>query len=294
MANYGLIDAYLDDLVVALRWHRHADDIIAETDDHLRCAVERRIGGGIGGGIDAEAAQRDVLEGFGDPALVARAFATTRSGRLALPTRSTRDAGVLAFVSAGLWVAVPVVWHLGGWLYDRLDDGTSAADEVGSNAQLLVIGVMAMTLLGAAATLLATTLILRERHGGFGLGGTVGIAATALGAAASLFGWFLIGWGGLLIAGTALVAVDLWHRGIAPKRAILATGAGFTIGGVAWAVLRISKVGGPDQHGDYLVANAAGLVIGSIILATGLFGIGRWLANEEPVELPDPTHLARA
>jgi hypothetical protein len=290
VADYGLIDSYLEDLAAALRWHRDADDIVDETDDHLCCAVERRIGDGV----DPEAAQREVLEGFGDPAMVARAFATTRSGRLALPTRSTRDAGVLAYATAGLWLAVPVVWHLGGWFYDRLDDGRSAPDEVGSNAQLLVIGVMAMTLLGAAATLLATMLILRERHGGFGLLGMVGIAAIALGCLASWFGWFFIGWGSLLIAGTALVAVDLWRRGIAPKRAILTTGTGLAIGGVTWAVLRLSEVGGPDQHGDYLVANAAGLVIGSIILATGLLGIGRWLANEEPVEFPDPTYLAPA
>jgi len=290
MADDGLIEAYLDELAVALRWHRHADDIVAETDDHLRCAVERRIEDGV----DSETAQRDVLEGFGDPFVVARAFATTRSGRLALPTRSTREAGVLALVSAGLWVAVPVVWYLGGWLYDRLDDGTAAPDEVGSKAQLLVVGVMAMTLLGAATTLLATTLILRERHGGFGVSGMVGIAASALGCLASLFGWFLVGWGGLLSVGTALVAVDLWRRGIAPKRSILATGTGLTIGGAAWAVLRISEAGGPDQHGEYVVANAAGLVIGSIILAFGLFGIGRWLAKEEPVELPEPTRLAPA
>lgn len=290
MAHDGLINAYLDDLARLLRWHRRADDIVAEVGDHLRCDVERRIGDGI----EPEAAQRDVLEDFGDPAAIARAFATTRSGRLALPTRSTRHAGALASASAGLWLAVPAVWHLGGWLYDRLDDGRSAPDQVGSTTQLLVIAVMALTLLGAAATLLATMLLLRERHGGFGLGGMVGIAATALGAAASLFGWFIIGWGSLLIVGTALVAVDLWRRGIAPKRAIFATGAGLTIGGVAWAVLRVSEVGGPDQHGDYLVANAAGLTIGSIILGTGLFGIGRWLANEEPVELPDPTHLAPA
>lgn len=290
MADYGLIDAYLEELAAALRWHHDADDIVDETDDHLRCAVERRIGDGV----DHEAAQREVLDDFGDPTVVARAFATTRSGRLALPTRSTRDAGVLAYASAGLWLAVPVVWLLGGWVYDRLDDGRSGPDEVGSNAQLLVIVVMAMTLLGAAATLLATTLILRERHGGFGLGGTIGIAATALGCLASFFGWFLVGWGSLLIAGTALVALDLWRRCIAPKPAVLATGTGLTIGGVAWAVLRISEVGGPDQHGDYLVANATGLVIGSIVVAVGLFGIGRWLSNEEPVELPNPAHLAPA
>ncbi len=288
MADYGLIDAYLDELAAAMGWHHDADDIVAETEDHLCCAVERRIGEGA----DPEAAQRDVLAEFGDPMVVARSFATTRSGRLALPTRATRDAGVLAYASAGLWVAFPAVWHLGGWLYDRLDDGTSAADEVGSSTQLLVLSVMAMTLLGAAGTLLATLLSLHARHGGFGLPGTVGIAVTALGAAASLFGWLFIAWGSLLIAGTMFVAIDLWRRGIAPRRVVVATGTGLATGGVAWAVLRASQVGDRDQHGDYLVANAAGLTIGSVILACGLIGIGRWLRNEEPVEFPDPTHPA--
>jgi hypothetical protein len=55
----------------------------------------------------------------------------------------------------------------------------------------------------------------------------------------------------------------------------MATGTGLAIGGAAWAVLRASQVGGPDQHGDYLVANAAGITIGSVILACGLIGIGR-------------------
>jgi hypothetical protein len=290
MADYGLIDVYLDELAAAMRWHHDADDIVAETEDHLSSAVERRIGEGA----DSESAQRDVLKDFGDPMVVARSFATTRSGRLALPTRATRDAGVLAYASAGLWIAFPAVWHLGGWLYGRLDDGTSAADEVGSNIQLVVIAAMGFTLLAAAGTLLATMLSLHARHGGFSLAGMVGIAATGLGAAASLFGWFFIAWGSLLIAGTMLVAVDLWRRGIAPRRVVMATGTGLAIGGAAWAVLRASQVGGPDQHGDYLVANAAGITIGSVILACGLIGIGRWLSSEEPVELPDPTHPALA
>jgi len=289
MAGYRLIDAYLHDLAVSLRWHRDADDIVAETDDHLRCAVERRVGEAL----DADAAQRDVLGRFGDPALVARAFASTRSGRLALPTRSTRDASVLAYISAGLWIAFPGVWHLGGWLYDLLgDDGP--ADEVGSPAQLALMGVIAMTLLGAAGTLFATTLALRERHGGFGLPGMVGIAATGLGTAAALFGWFFIGWGSLLIAGTALVAIDLWPRGIAPKRAVVTTGAGLAIGGLAWGVLRFIEVGSPDQFGEYLIANAVGLTVGPVVLAIGLVGIGRWLAHEEPIELPDVTQLIPA
>jgi hypothetical protein len=69
---------------------------------------------------------------------------------------------------------------------------------------------------------------------------------------------------------------------------------GLATGGVTWAVLRFGEAGSPDEHGEYLVANLAGFTIGSIILASGLIGMGRWLSNEEPVELPDPTHLAPA
>ena len=289
MSCYGLIAAYLDELGASMRWHRDVDDILAETDDHLRSAVERRVSDGL----DSDGAQREVLQRFGDATAVARAFATTRSGRLALPTRSTRDASVLADICAGLWLAFPGVWHLGGWLYDRLDDN-GAADEVGSPAQLALMGVMAITLLSAAGLLLVTTLALRDRHGGFGLVGTAGIAGIGLGSVATLFGWFFIGWGGLLIAGTALVAIDLRRRGIAPKSAALTTGSGLAIGGLAWSVLRFIEVGSPDQHGAYPIANAAGLTVGPVVLAIGLIGLGRWLASEEPIELPDPTQLVPA
>ena len=121
-----------------------------------------------------------------------------------------------------------------------------------------------------------------------------GLAVTGLGTAAALIGWFFIGWGTLLIVGTALVAVELWRQGIAPKGAVVATGAGLAIGGLVWSVLRFIEVGNADEHGHYLVANAAGLTVGPILLAVGLVGIGRWLTNEEPIELPDPTQLAPA
>lgn len=289
MADYGLIDAYLNDLHASMRWHRNVDDIVSETNDHLCCAVERRVGEGL----DVDTAQRDVLGRFGDAEVVARAFASTRSGQLALPTRSTRDAGVLAYMSAGLWVALPVVWHLGGWLYDRLDDG-GAPDEVGSVAQVALMGVIAVTVWSAVGSLFAMTLTLRERHGGFGLTGMAGIAATGLGAVAALLAWFFVGWGSLLIAGTALVAVDLWRKGIAPKGAVVTTGAGLAAGGLAWGALRFFEVGSADQHGDYLIANAAGLTIGPVVLAIGLTGIGRWLASEEPIELANPARTVPA
>ena len=79
----------------------------------------------------------------------------------------------------------------------------------------------------------------------------LGIAVISLGTAATLFGWFLVGWGSLLITGTALVAVDLWRRGLSPRPATLTTGGGLAAGGFMWGVLRLIGVGGPDQYDDF-------------------------------------------
>ena len=112
-------------------------------------------------------------------------------------------------------------------------------------------------------------LTLNERHGRLGPTGLIGIGATGLGtAAAAVLSWFFIGWGSLLIAGTMLVSIELWRQGLSPKRAVVATGAGLAVGGISWGVLRIVEAGSADQHGDYVLANAAGLTIGSGILAT--------------------------
>jgi HAAS len=282
VADDGVIDAYLDELRVKMRWHRAVADIVAEADDHLRSTVDALIANGV----DADDAPREAIARFGDPTVVARACATTRRGRLAVPTRSTRQGGVLGVVSGSLWLAYPLVWLIGGVLYDRLGPN-NPGDELGSPAQIGLVLAMGATLLGAAGSMLVVVFMLAERHGGFGALGKVGMVAGGIGVGAAVFGWFYLGWASALMVATALVSVELLRGGLAPRMWVLATGSGLAAGAAVWGVLRLARVGSPDQHGEYLVANTVGLTVGSVILGSGLIGLGRWLGNEDPIELAE-------
>jgi hypothetical protein len=282
VADDGVIDAHLDELRAKMRWHRDVVDIVAEADDHLRSSVDALIASGV----DAADAEREAIARFGDPAIVARACATTRRGRLAVPTSSTRQAGVLGVVSGSLWLAYPMVWLIGGLLYDRVGP-TSAGDELGSPAQLGVVLVMGATLLGAACSTLVVVFVLAQRHGGFGAAGTLGMVAGGVGVGAAFLGWFYLGWASALMVAAALVSVELLRGGVAPRMWVVATGCGLVAGAVVWGVLRVARVGSADQHGEYLVANTVGLTVGSVILGSGLIGLGRWLGHEEPIDLAE-------
>ena len=76
MANYALIDGYLESMRSSIRWRRDLDDVIAEIDDHLISATERIEARGANR-LDA---QRRTLDQFGDPKVLAVAFASTPTG----------------------------------------------------------------------------------------------------------------------------------------------------------------------------------------------------------------------
>ena len=76
MAGYHLIDDYLAGLRSRISWHRRRDDVESELRDHLYSAVEALERDGV----DVEAAQHRVLARFGEPGLVATAFASTGCG----------------------------------------------------------------------------------------------------------------------------------------------------------------------------------------------------------------------
>ena len=280
MADDSLIDRYLDDLRASMTWHHAAANIVAEAEDHLRASTERLIASGV----DVEDAQRRSLERFGEPAIVARSHALTRHGRLAIPTRATRHAGVVGVIGGACWIAYPAVWLLGGWLYGRVGDDP-LGDEVGNPAQVALLMMMTATLLAATGCWLVTSLMLHDRDGGFGLSGLLGMGASGLGVAAAIFGWFYVGWGSVAVVATMLVSIELWLGGLAPKGWVLLTGGGMATGALIWSLLRMAQVGSPDRYGEYLVANATGQIVGSVILGTGLIGLGRWLRSETPVDL---------
>ena len=63
MAEYALIDGYLDTMRTRVRWRRDVDDLVAEMEDHLYSTVERFEARGT----DTQLAQRQTLDRFGDP-----------------------------------------------------------------------------------------------------------------------------------------------------------------------------------------------------------------------------------
>ncbi len=92
MAESVLIDGYLDTMRTRVRWRRDVDDLVAEVEDHLYSTVERFEARGT----EAQLAQRHTLERFGDPDLMADAYASTPRGGIAVPTTFTKTAGLVA------------------------------------------------------------------------------------------------------------------------------------------------------------------------------------------------------
>ena len=272
MARYELIDDHLASLRRRLGWRSDADDVEAELRDHLYSAVERLEGEGH----DRGAAQRFVIDRFGAPGPVAGAFAASGVRGLAVPTEFTRSAGVMMLVAAALWLAVPLGWWASHVLEDRQGGWARPA-------QIVFVGG-AMALLPAAILSAIGIGGLIRRHAGLGVLGWAGIAACALGAAASFVAWFVYGWALLLGVGAALVAVALRRRGLAPRLACWSFGSAWLAGGLTLALAQVAKLGGQDEWGDWPVAVNLGLTVGSLLFAAGLAGLGWWLRAETPVE----------
>ncbi len=278
MAGYGLIDAYVESLRGRVRWRHDIEALAAEVTDHLYSTAERFEAAGI----DPVLAQRAALERFGDPAIVARAYAASPNGGLAVPTESTKAAGRLAIASAALWLAVVGFWLLAGMLEPRYELQTGVAS--------IAYAAGAVALLGATLSMVAAMMGLHRRHGGLGVVGVGGMVLASAGVIGGLLAWVFAGWGTLTVAGTLAFGAALWRRNLAPRFPVALMAGGPVIGVVAWALVR-SATGPLDLTGlwgVHWVENQVGVTIGVVILAVGLLGLGRWLRSEEPAILGTP------
>jgi hypothetical protein len=201
---------------------------------------------------------------------MAEALASTSRGGIAVPTKFTVTAGTAAVAGAALWVAAAVygaaLYYLNTeWLPSWLV------------FIVLVVGAGVMTLL--------TTAALRERHGGLGWLGLVGLVILGAGVAlAFIASWAVPFWMAVEGIGMLLVAVAMWPLSVAPRAATIGYGAGQLVGVAGFALLSYLEVGTPDEFGGYPAAGI-GAAIGLCITAAALLGIGLWLRNEEPAEL---------
>ncbi len=279
MIRLELVERYLAALRERVGWRHDVDDLVAEVEDHLYTTVERLTATGS----TADAAQMAALQRFGDPDLIARAFARTPQGGLAVPTRSTRTAGTFAVASAVLWLAVIASWWLAGLIEPRYE--LMSAPSASSYA------VGAVALLAATAFMVAAMLGLDRRHGGLGTPGTAGLVVVGAGLIGSFLAWVFTGWGTLTVIGILIFGGAMWRRDLAPRRPTLLFTGGPLVGAVVWSVLRGAQ--GPIDlsglWGAHWFENEVGLTVGGVILAFGLLGLGRWLRSEEPafVDMPD-------
>ena len=273
MGNHRLIDSYLVSLRTRMAWRNDSPDIDDEMRDHLYCAAEELEASGM----EADAAQHEVLSRFGEPSAVAASFASSGSKGLALPSDFTHAAGGVAIAAAGLWIM-----SVSAWFVSVLVERDAGVWE-GQAQAFWMLG--AALLLGAAALTVIVVAALHERHGGLGAIGYLGLALVGVGTLASFIGWFVFGWGALIGFGSLIVAGAMLRRGIAPRLPTLAFGSGWLLAGGVNAVLWRFEVGWRDSFGDYPLVTAISLTVGAAFFAIGLVGLGHWLRHEEPANL---------
>ena len=277
MAEYDLIDRYLQQLRTKLRAHRDVDDLIDEVADHLHTSTEQYRDLGLG----PERAQRRTLAAFGDHRLVARAYAEQREADLAVPSRSTRIAGTLLIVAGTGWLVA-----FGLLLAAAAADRTRPWE--GLPQVLFTTG--AWILLAGAVASWAGMFGLYRRHGGGGRLPVTGLVLLGLGALGGFAPWFVLGWIPLLAAGGVLSAVWLRRRDLAPRIPALLVGAGpvAALAVVAAVLATIGFDGTPDQQ-----LTVTAVLYGVLTtFAAGWIGLGRWLRFEEPVDEPDQVLIA--
>lgn len=271
MPEADLIAAYLHELQPSLRWHRSADLVALELEDHLRESAARRTALGV----DSVTAQRETLHQFGEPHIVARAFNLDSSGDIAMPTQFTHAAGTSALIAAGLWIpaAVAALWGLsdviGGW-----NQGSYAI------TMALVVAALLCTLVAFAGMLIRT--------GGGRDPLTIfalvlgGLSVLVMGAAP----WSWVVSALPLAVAALLVTLRLRTNGLgSPTHWLLV--AAWPLGSATVILMEGLRVGTKDSYGDYPVAFMTGFTLAATLFALSLVSIGQWLRSEEPAFVPD-------
>lgn len=269
MAHADLIDEYLAALRSSLRWRPDVDDLVCEADDHLRCATLQLAATGI----DVTSAEREVLARFGDADVIARAFALTPSGGIAMPTRLTRTAGTFALLAAIGWFAVAPAALIGA----------------GSDDWEVRYATLAMvTFVSAACSVVAVYGLLRRAGGGADAVTIVATGCAVLGALVlGIVTWmWLVGVALLTISAVVTVLrLRTAHAGGSAMKVLLA--AAWPFGIAVAVVLDLLKVGPMDSYGDHFLGQLIGFASGAVIFGAGLLMAGTWLRGEEAAEVPD-------
>jgi hypothetical protein len=284
MTHYPLIDGYVHSFRAKVHWRSDADDLAAEVADHLYSAVERSGASDD----DTEQAQERALERLGDHHLLARGFAATPGGGLAVPTEFTRNAGLAGLGSALLMLTFAISGTAAVLIDARSIGG-------GRGWEQLPMLVAWLALIGAFASIPVLMIGLKQRHGGLGALGSAGIALATLGALLTPAVWLFIIWGPLLGMGLLIFAVAMLRHDLAPRAGSVAFGAGMVFGVVLLFALWPFQLGPRSAtYGDYPLAILVGFWGLVAITSVGLVRLGGWLHGEEPADLGHPDRAVTA
>ena len=269
MARHTLIDHYVDTMRNRIRWRRDLDDLVSEIEDHLYSSVETLLATGV----DADAAQRTTLDRFGDPEVLAVAYASTPSGGIAMPTKGTKRIGIIAAVGAALWVLAIVTYFVLVVVWPDDWQGWYAA--------------FTYCILSASILTLVTMIGIGSRMGGLGVGGWTAVVITGIGVLATLVAWALFLWMTILGMGMLIFGLTMLRRDGMPTVGTLLASTGLLVGFIVFLAASALEVGPVDEWGDYPVAGVLGVTVGLGIVAAGLVGWSRWLRNEPIPEVHD-------
>ena len=267
----GLIDGYVEELRRSLRWRRDADDVVDEVSDHLREHATRLVAAGVASGD----AQRQTLARFGDLGTVTRSFARAATGDLAVPTRATRAAGIVA-LGAGLAWGAAIVGAVAGGHTELLTPWTLQRYQTWIG--LLVVAAGLTTIAVAGVMLRAGCLRRPAAKAAVVVGGLVTVALLEVGWAVTIL---------MALLGVALLAGLRGRAGpadriVGPVRVL---GAAWPMGAVALVLGdEVYRIGPVDSYGDYPVAWLVPFCVCAAVSAATLAVIGVRLRAERPAE----------
>ncbi len=273
MGDFSLIDSYLDDFSKAVSWRPDSDDVVAELTDHLMVSVEREIAFGA----DSVDAQRRSLNKFGEPRIVSRAFASTHTGGVAVPTEKTKRYGLFGMIGAGSMLVFLIMFLV------QTVPMLESAGLTGADLEPWPLWVTVSFVGFAGIPLLV--LGVKDRHGGtMGRWAWVAFGLAVAGAIAMIAPWMvpagaLLGGLGALISGAHMLG-----EGRSPRLASVLFASGLLISLVAWLVLDLAGAGVRDYWGDLVLPRVVAYSAITVLFVPGYFLIGRWLYSETPID----------
>ena len=194
-----------------------------------------------------------------------------------MPTPLTRTAGKIAVFAALGWLTLAVVGLYSTGAVTPYSDSTYAWSSV----------VATVTVAATAVALVGMLVRAGERFGPW-MFAAVALSCLSL-AAAALVTWGIVMWGLLIWLACAIALGRMRAAGVTTRPLDWALLAAWPASLGVWVLVHQLELGPLDTYGEYPAAAAVGITTLGVLMAVGLFSVGRRLAAEVPAELPRQT-----